>query len=241
MKEKILIVDDDKNICELIKEELDKEKKYEIFVANDSDDALETIYKRHPDIILLDVNLPGISGCDVLKMLKKDTKTEDISVVLMSGDYTTKYDIVSSLALGADDYITKPFQMEILVARVKAHLRRRLWKKIDFQSKSDIVKSFDGSIKINLSTRTVTIYGPGSAKNKNPDLTKKEYEILLYFMKNKNRVISREILMDNLWNMPDEVEMKTVDKHIETLRNKLGPAGKKIESVFGIGYKFNDD
>ncbi|MFA5778854.1 MAG: response regulator transcription factor [Elusimicrobiota bacterium] len=241
MKEKILIVDDDVNICALIKEALDKEKKYEIFVENDSDDALETADKRHPDIVLLDVNLPGISGCDVLKLLKKDPKTADISVILISGDYTTKYDIVSSLGLGADDYITKPFQMEILVAKVKAHLRRRLWNEIDFKSKSNILKSSNGSIKINLSTRTITTYGAGSLKNKNPDLTKKEYEILLYFMKNKNRVISREILMDNLWNTPNEVEMKTVDKHIETLRNKLGSAGKKIESIFGVGYKFNDD
>ena len=181
-------------------------------------------YSVLPDLILLDVMLPDEDGIEILKKLKRDADYKNIPVIMLTAK-SAEYDKVIGLDLGADDYVTKPFGVMELVSRIKAVLRRS-----KEQEKEDVIEVED--IRLDRRQHIVTVSG------KPIELTHKEFELLDYFMCNKGIVLTREKLLDTVWNMDFEGESRTVDVHIGLLRQKLGESGQLIVTVRGVGYKF---
>ncbi len=177
-----------------------------------------------PDLILLDIMLPGEDGYEILKNLKTNDKTADIPVIMLTSK-TSEYDKVKGLDLGADDYIEKPFGVMELISRIKAVLRR--------STKSDESKDLlcIDELCIDNKRHIVTVNG------EEVQLTYKEYELLFYLMKNKGLVVSRDKLINEVWGYDFEGESRTVDVHVRTLRLKLGDAGKYIQTIRSVGYK----
>lgn len=180
--------------------------------------------KKMPELVLLDVMLPGEDGLLILKKLHDDTKTTDIPVVMITAK-GTEFDKVKGLDLGADDYIVKPFGMAELIARVRARLRRITPKDYD---DSLII----GSITLDRRGHVVRI------NNEKIALTLKEYDLLCLLMENRGKAFSREHLLEKVWDYGYDGGTRTVDVHIQTLRAKLGDSGRMIETVRGIGYRF---
>jgi len=226
MKETILIVEDEKDIVKMLDYNLKKEG-YKILVAHDGEDALDTANAKHPDLILLDLMLPGVDGLEVCKQLKLERKTASIPVIMLTAK-TQESDKVVGLELGADDYVTKPFSPRELIARIKAVLRRG--KEND--KLPEILKI--GDLTIDFSKIAFTV------KDKPVELTSKEFELLKTLIKAKGRVLSRDYLLDNIWgfNNAIEIQTRTVDVHIRTLRKKLESEAKRILTVKNYGYRF---
>ncbi|OGS39745.1 MAG: hypothetical protein A2551_07755 [Elusimicrobia bacterium RIFOXYD2_FULL_34_30] len=225
IKEKILIVDDEKEIIELIKYNLEK-ANFNVISAKTGGEALDLIdSKPSINLIILDVMLPGIDGLEILKKIKKSEKTKNIPVIMLTAK-GEESDIVAGLKLGADDYITKPFSVKVLIERVKTILRR----KNSELEQQDIIEKND--IKVNLSTYQTTF------KEIPINLTSVEFKILVFLMKNSGKPFTRSQILDNVWGEEVAVVDRAVDVHIRWLRKKLGKAGSSIETVRGIGYKF---
>lgn len=176
-----------------------------------------------PELILLDVMLPGIDGVTILHRLKKDVKTRDIPVIMATAK-GAEYDKIESLDLGADDYLVKPFGMMEMVSRVKAVLRRGA-------PKENSSALSHGQLTLNLTEHTVSVEGERVL------LTLKEYELLRLFLQNPGRVFTRDQLLQTIWGMDYYGETRTVDVHIRTLRKKLGVENDIIETVRGVGYR----
>ncbi len=229
MKEKILIVEDDKDIVKMLEYNLKKEG-FKVFAACDGEDALDLAVRQSPDLILLDLMLPGIDGLEVCKALKKETKTSRIPVIMLTAK-GQESDKVVGLELGADDYITKPFSLRELIARIKAVLRRVAAKEVS----PEIFLA--GDLAIDFGKITVTV------KGKSIELTAKEFELLKTLLKAKGRVLSRDFLLDTIWGYDHalEIQTRTVDVHIRTLRRKLKSAAKMILTVKSYGYRFQFD
>lgn len=227
--EKILIVDDEEHICELIKFNL-QNNGYKTLIANNGIDALKMTKEQIPDLILLDLMLPGMDGYDVCKEIRRDLSTLSIPIIMITAK-GEEFDKVLGLELGADDYITKPFSIRELLARVKAVLRRTSVKSAD--------RSFVfGKIIVNFEKHEITKDG---AK---VDLTLKEFELLEMLIKNKGRVMTRDFLLDKIWGYEYVGETRTVDVHIRHLRQKIEDDDKNpryIETIRGIGYRFNSE
>jgi len=218
---KILIVDDEPAIVDLIKINLELEG-FETCVCYTGQHALKSAPIFNPDLILLDIMLPDMSGFDVCKQLQ----SLNIPIIMLTAKNDIK-DKLYGLELGADDYITKPFDSRELTARIKTVLRR-----IDKSgSKDDTVLSV-GPIMINTDERQVYIDGEELI------LTPKEYDLLLIFTENQRKVFSRENLLELVWNFEYIGDSRTVDMHVQRLRKKLGKYSYFIKTVFGIGYKF---
>jgi two-component system alkaline phosphatase synthesis response regulator PhoP len=226
MKETILIVEDEKDIVKMLDYNLKKEG-YKILVVHDGEDALDAANAKHPDLILLDLMLPGVDGLEVCKQLKLERKTASIPVIMLTAK-TQESDKVVGLELGADDYVTKPFSPRELIARIKAVLRRG--KEND--KLPEILKI--GELTIDFSKIAFTV------KDKPVELTSKEFELLKTLIKAKGRVLSRDYLLDNIWgfNNAIEIQTRTVDVHIRTLRKKLKSEAKRILTVKNYGYRF---
>jgi len=226
-KEKILLVDDEKDIVELVKYNLEK-AGYSVISSKSGGDALDLIDSNHLfNLIILDIMLPGVGGLEILKILKKEEDTKNVPVIMLTAK-GEESDIVSGLKLGADDYITKPFSPKILVQRVKTILRRTKSE----TEPQDILEK--GDIKINPATFEATVKG-------NPvNLTTLEFKILAFLMKNSGRPFTRTQILDNIWGEDLVVVDRAVDVHIRWLRKKLGKAGSHIETVHGVGYKFSN-
>ena len=224
MKDKpyILLVDDDPNISRLVQLYLEKEG-FEVKCADRGDDALAQFRRTPPDLMLLDVMLPGMDGWQVLKAVRK---TSSIPIIMLTAKDET-FDKVLGLELGADDYITKPFDSKELVARVKAVLRRSQPK----QAPSSLKLK---GLTLDESQHTVTIDGERVV------LTYKEYELLRLFLSHPGMAFSREQLLQTVWNTDYAVETRTVDMHIRTLRQKLGDYGRYIETIRGVGYRLEN-
>lgn len=229
MKEKILIVEDDKDIVKMLEYNLKKEG-FKVFAACDGEDALDLAVRQSPDLILLDLMLPGMDGLEVCKALKKETKTSRIPVIMLTAK-GQESDKVVGLELGADDYITKPFSLRELIARIKAVLRRVAEKEV----LPEIFRA--GDLAIDFGKITVTV------KGKSIELTAKEFELLKTLLKAKGRVLSRDFLLDTIWGYDHalEIQTRTVDVHIRTLRRKLKSAAKMILTVKSYGYRFQFD
>jgi len=222
MKQRILVVDDEVPIQELIRFNLEQ-SGFEVEIASDGNEALEKFEANKPDLIVLDVMLPGKDGYDVCKAIRKTSNTP----IIMLTAKETELERVLGLELGADDYITKPFSPLELVARIKAVLRRSSGQE------EDTIDEFSvGSIFMKVGTREVLV------KGRPVDLTRKEFDLLHIFMQNVGKVLTREFLLQKVWGYEYEGETRTVDVHIRHLRRKLGPEGEeRIETIHGVGYK----
>ena len=225
-KQKILIVDDDNNIAELISLYLTKEC-FETKIVNDGEQALREFDSFHPDLLLLDLMLPGIDGYQVCRELRH---TSDVPIIMLSAKGET-FDKVLGLELGADDYIIKPFDAKELVARVRAVLRRFKVRQPSAPSGEKSV-SYPG-LTINLTNYSVTYMG------KQVDMPPKELELLYFLASSPNQVFTREQLLDHIWGYEYIGDTRTVDVHIKRLREKIkdNPSWS-IATVWGIGYKF---
>ena len=226
MAKKILIVDDEKDIIDLLKFNL-KNEGYDTLTARDGEQALKTAREDQPDLVILDIMLPGKDGWEVLKELRKSPKTQNIPVIYLTAK-DSEIDEVVGLELGADDYIVKPIGIRKLLARVKKVLKRS-------ESRPEIA---DDKIVIG-----DMVIDPGSYKvlcgETDVVLTKKEFDILNYMAKRPGRVITRKILLDEIWDDNVVVIDRTIDVHIRKIREKLG--GKYmdlIETIKGVGYRF---
>ena len=221
----IFILEDDDSIRKLINYSL----KSQGFEVQDFPlpslfwQALET---QTPDLLLLDIMLPEEDGISILKKLRSNPKTSTIPVIMLTAK-DSEYDIVTGLDAGADDYVTKPFGMMALVSRIKAVLRR--YEKSD--SKKEVLEA--GGITIDENQHTVF------AGSQQIFLTVKEFDLLVLLIKNRGNVLTREHLLESVWGLSSEIESRTVDVHIRTLRAKLGEYEKNIETIRGVGYKFN--
>ncbi len=226
MKEKILIVDDEKDIVKMLDYNLKKEG-FRTILSYDGEEALQLAKKEYPDIIILDLMLPSIDGLEVCKRLKKEERTQFIPIIMLTAK-TKEADKIVGLELGADDYVTKPFSPHELIARIKAVLRRTREKEKLAQVLSIGDLTID-SFKIQV-----------SLKGKPLTLTSKEFELLKTLIKAKGRVLSRDYLLDTIWGFDHalEIQTRTVDVHIRTLRKKLKSEAKRILTVKNYGYRF---
>lgn len=224
-KEKILIVEDEKDIVELIQYNLEKEN-FKVQSANNGQKALDLVRKNHPDLILLDLMLPEIDGLEFCRILKKDPKASHIPIIMLTAK-AGESDKIVGLELGADDYITKPFSVKELIARVKALLRR-----MNPETKqAEIIKI--GEITIDFSKYLVT------QKGKPIELTPKEFELLKALIHARGRAISRDTLLENVWGYDYSLEIttRTVDVHILNLRKKLKSIADRIITIKNVGYR----
>jgi two-component system response regulator VicR len=225
MKQKILVVDDEAAICDLLKISLQAEG-YDIAVSNDGRDALLKLASWKPDLLILDLMLPGLNGFDICK---KVTAENPIPIIML----TAKADLVDKvigLELGADDYVTKPFHVRELTARVKALLRR-----VGAEARTVTPKKLkNGRLELYPERHLATLEGSEL------ELSVKEYELLYFFMSNINRVFTRSALLERVWGYDYPGDTRTVDVHIQRLRSKLkggAPDSSYIHTVFGVGYK----
>ena len=212
MGTKILVVDDDRNICELLKLYLENDG-YTVFVANDGQEAVEMFQSKAPELVLLDIMLPGEDGLTILKKIRASGKLQNIPVIMMTAK-TSEFDIVKGLDLGADDYVTKPFGIMELLSRIRSVLRRTRKP----QEAGKKLLSFDG-IVVDQEQHSVTSGG------REVQLTLKEFDLLCYLLLNKGIVLSRDQIMQAVWDSPFEMESRTIDMHIMSLRQKLGNEG----------------
>lgn len=228
-REKILIVDDEEHIVELLDFNL-KNAGYETFIAADGIEAVKIAKEEKPNLILLDLMIPGMDGFDVCKEIKKDKDMKNTSIIMLTAK-GEELDKILGLELGADDYMTKPFSVRELLARVKAVLRRT---SAFNEEENDIYES--KSLKIDFERHEVNING------KKVDLTLKEFELLKILIKNKGKILKREMLLDKIWGYEYIGETRTVDVHIRYLRKKIEEDDKNpkfIETIRGVGYRFN--
>lgn len=226
-KEKILVVDDEEDILELLKFNLLREG-YQVCGALTGEEALRLAQSEGPDLIVLDLMLPGIDGLEVARKLKDDPKTKQISIIMLTAK-GEEADIVTGLELGADDYITKPFSPRIFIARVKSVLRRKATEPPD---KASVIHMHD--LVIHPGRHEVLINGEPV------QLTFTEFGILNYLARRPGWVFTRSQIVDEVRGDDYYVTDRSVDVQIVGLRKKLGPAGKYIETVRGIGYRFKD-
>jgi two-component system alkaline phosphatase synthesis response regulator PhoP len=226
-KEHILVVDDEEDILELVRFNLAREG-YDMFCTTSGEEALEIARKEHPDLLVLDLMLPGIDGLEVTKILKNDVKTRDIPIIMLTAK-GEEADIVTGLELGADDYVTKPFSPRVLVARVRAALRRKVK---DLPEEESLVKIHN--LEIHPGRREVLVDG------KQVQLTFTEFSILNFLARRPGWVFTRFQIVDAVRGDDYPVTDRSVDVQIVGLRKKLGSAGKYIETVRGVGYRFQE-
>ena len=223
MPRKILVIEDDRNIADLLRLYLEKEGT-ECQVAGDGLVGLEKFHQLHPDLVLLDIMLPGLDGWAVCRKIRETSKTPVI-MLTAKGELEDK---VSGLEMGADDYITKPFEMKEVLARIRAVLRR-----FGEEEQTERRLSFD-KLVINLDSYELTVDG------KRVDTPPKELELLFHLASAPNRVFTRNQLLDEVWGFDYFGDSRTVDVHIKRLREKLEGVSEQwsLKTVWGVGYKF---
>lgn len=217
---KILLIEDEEELRELIAYNLEK-GGYEVIALDNANDALIILDDNQISAILLDLMLPGLKGMQFLSILKSSADKRSIPVIIISAKNAER-DVVTALESGADDYLTKPFSMQILLARLGALLRRT-------EQHDSAVLRF-GPIAVNTETYRVMV------DDKEVKLTNKEFELLCLLMKNSRKVFTRNQLLNTIWGYDTESFTRTVDSHVSTLRKKLGDAGRVIKSIPKIGY-----
>ena len=226
MSNKILVVDDDLHICELLKLYLENES-YTVYTANDGQAAVDAFYAKSPDLVLLDIMLPKMDGWQVCREIRKSST---VPIIMLSAKGET-FDKVLGLELGADDYVTKPFDAKEVVARIKAVLRRTKTDGEVADEKKTVV--YDG-LEINLVNYELKVKGVAV------DTPPKELELIYHFASNPNRVYTRDQLLDEVWGFDYYGDSRTVDVHVKRLREKLEGVSDKwtLKTVWGVGYKF---
>ena len=220
---KILVVDDESRMRKLVHDFLAK-AGYQVLEAEDGAEAVEIFFSRKDiALVILDVMMPKLDGYQVLKEIRTYSK---VPVVMLTAR-AEEHDELKGFELGVDEYISKPFSPKILVARVEALLRRNRERTTD-----DILEI--SGIIVNKSAHTVSVDGV------NIDLSYKEFELLTYFMENKGLALSREKILNSVWNYDYFGDARTIDTHVKKLRNKMGEKGDYIKTIWGMGYKFED-
>lgn len=226
-KKKILIVDDEPQICQLVKDVLE-EDNFTATTAHSTDEAFQKMKMTLPDMILLDVRLPTIGGLEFCRQIKQDVRTRKIPVIMLTVQ-DTETDKVIGLEVGADDYLTKPFGNRELLARIKAVFRR---SDMATSQTDSIIRV--GPLEIDLDMHEVKV------KGKDVMLTPKEFELLVTLAKNKNKALRREALMSTVWGYDYPGTLGTIDVHIRHLRKKMGDGSRYIKTLIGVGYRLDD-
>jgi two-component system alkaline phosphatase synthesis response regulator PhoP len=227
-RHRVLIVEDEHDIAGLIKHTLERAGDTEAHIVGSGDAALRAVADEPPDLIILDLNLPVVSGIEVCRILRSRSDGRHVPIIMLTAR-TSEDDRVTGLELGADDYVTKPFSLRELTARVRAVLRRSSVKEdhplLTYRG-THLVADFE-AVSVEVDSETVR-------------LTRREFELLRYLVQNKNRVVSRDRLLERVWGYDRSVETRSVDVHVGRLRSKLRDASRQIETVIGLGYRFVD-
>lgn len=218
----ILIVEDEQRMRDLLTVYF-KKADFKCFPVDNGDDAVETFFSEKIDVVLLDIMIPGINGWEVCKSIRSES---DVPIIMITAK-SEEDDKLMGFDLGADDYVTKPFSPKVLVARTTNLLKRA---KGNITGEEDVIEL--GGIHINKKAYEVKI--EDTIVNMSP----KEYELLLYLIDNKNRVVTRESILNNVWGYDYFGDLRTVDTHIKKLRNKLGDKAQYVKTVIRAGYKF---
>ena len=222
---KVLVVEDENDIAMLIKHALERSGDATVEIVSSGDTALGAAADLLPDLIILDLNLPVLSGSDVCRLLRSRAPTAAVPIIMLTAR-TSETERVAGLDLGADDYITKPFSLRELAARVRAVLRRK-------GAASPPGSIYQGThLSADFDAVAVSVDGQGVR------LTRREFELLRFLVDNRNRVLSRDRLLERVWGYERLIETRSVDVHVGRLRAKLGIAGQQIETVVGLGYRF---
>lgn len=223
---KILVIDDEPDLRELVRVNLDQ-AGYGVETASSGREALQALRCSTPDLVVLDLMLPDISGTELCRKIRSDPALADIPVIMLTAK-AAEIDRVVGFELGADDYVTKPFSPRELVLRISAVLRRSF-------ADSDGGQALEhGSIRLDAARHRCTVDGAEAP------LTAKEFDLLRELMSRPGRVVTRETLLERVWGSDVTVTLRTIDTHLKRLREKLGRAGESIETVRGVGYRFSD-
>lgn len=229
MKQKILIADDERDIIDFLKYNLEKEG-FDVLTAKNGAEAV-TLAKKHPQLILLDVMMPEMDGLEAVRALKKNPATAKIPVIFLTAR-SSDVDEVVGLELGADDYITKPVSLPKLMARIKLTLRKKSGTADEDAAASSILRH--GVLEINRSHYKVYV------SKKEVFFPKKEFEVLSFLVKNAGKVVTRETLLSQIWGSDVYVIDRTVDVHIRKIREKLGTHAEYIDTIKGVGYRMKE-
>ena len=224
---RILVVEDEQDIADLIKHTLERGGEATVDIVTSGDMAIRRVSEQPTDLVILDLNLPVVSGFEVCRILRSKPATQHVPIIMLTAR-TAEVDRVAGLDLGADDYVTKPFSLRELAARVRAVLRRR-----SAAAASSAVSIYRGKHLI-ADFDAVAVQVEGRAIR----LTRREFELLRCLVENRNRVLSRDRLLERVWGYDRFIETRSVDVHVGRLRAKLGAAGAQIETVVGLGYRF---
>jgi DNA-binding response OmpR family regulator len=222
----VLVVEDEPDVAGLIKHTLERGGDVDVEIALSGEAALTKASERLPDVVILDLNLPGFDGLEVCRLLRTRQPSAAIPIIMLTAR-ASEADRIKGLDLGADDYITKPFSPRELAARVRAALRRGLGdaaKPADVYRGTRLVADFD-AVAVSVDGQPVR-------------LTRREFELLRFLVQNRNRVVSRDRLLERVWGYDSSVETRSVDVHVGRLRGKLRTAAHQIETVVGLGYRF---
>jgi two-component system phosphate regulon response regulator PhoB len=225
MAHHVLVVDDEPDITALVAYHLAK-AGYQVSTAANGPEAIRMAEEQAPDLVVLDLMLPGLSGYEVLEALRRQPRTQDVGVVLLTAR-RDETDRIKGLSLGADDYLVKPFAPQELILRVGAVLRRLAGPAVASGS-----KLVAGPLTIDRAAHRVSVHG------KDVELTATEYRLLVTLAERRGRVQSRSQLLETVWEAHPDIQTRTVDMHMQRLRTKLGPAAQVLETVRGFGYRF---
>lgn len=225
MGKNIFITEDDESIRALIKVALEG-YDHNVYDFETAEEALEMAEKVKPDLAIFDIMLPGMQGTEAVKRLRQNDKFKKLPIIILTAK-DSEIDKIIGLDSGADDYVTKPFSVMELMARVRSQLRRTEEQTVNYKEL--------GILKINTDTREVFV------NNEPAVLTFKEYELLIYLIDNTHRVVTRDELLNKIWGYEYTGETRTIDIHIRTLRQKIGAAGEYIKTVRGMGYRISKD
>ena len=226
ISKKILIIDDEDQIRSLL-EDLFKAEGFMVISSADTEEGYKKALKSQPDMILLDIKIPRIGGIELCRLLRSNQQTKNIPIIMLTVE-SSETDKVIGLEMGADDYITKPFNNKELIARVKSLLRR-----VNRKEEVQAIKA-DG-LELDIVSRTVRL------NNREIALRPKEFDLLNVFLKKPNVVLEREFILENVFEYQTAVTTRTIDTHIKNLRQALGKWSKRIVTVFGRGFKFVPD
>jgi DNA-binding response OmpR family regulator len=223
---RILIVEDDPDIALSLRLKLERDGGYEVDTFADGASGMREALGRPPDLVLLDVNLPGMDGFEVLRRLRKEPATSAMPIIMLTARIDES-DRVAGLEFGADDYITKPFSPKEALARVRAVLRRS-------GRQDDVAETLaDAPLRVDVAARSARV------DERDLGLTRKEFDLLAELLRQRGRVLTRERLLESVWGYDYPGETRTVDVHVRRLRQKLGtPVDERIETVVGVGYRY---
>lgn len=223
MKQNILIIEDEEDLQMVLQYSLQKEG-YRVDVAGTGLEGLEKIKNKRPSLLILDLNLPDMSGLDVCKQIRANKDCKDLAIVMLTAK-SQELDRVHGFEAGADDYVSKPFSTRELILRIQALLRRVK------ETMFDGMKFAEISLDIHAHQCFIA--------NEEVMLTALEFRLLRKFLENEGLVLTRDVLLSDVWNMDPKMNTRTVDKHVQRLRNKMGEAGKYILTIRGVGYRLN--